>query len=180
MINPWRKIKGRVIYENPWIKLEEHQVVNPSGGNSIYGKVFFKNKAVGVLPIDEHGNIILVGQYRYTIDEYSWEIPEGGSPQGENPLETAKRELQEETGFTAESWQFLCRLHTSNSVTDEEGFLYLAEDLTPGESSPEETEDITIRRVTAEEALAMVLNGEITDSLSQIAIMHYFHRLNDL
>ena len=166
--NSWKKLSSKLIYDNPWISVEEHKVINPAGRNSLYGKVLFKNKAVGVVPIDEQGRVVLVGQYRYTIDEYSWEIPEGGSPENETALETAQRELAEETGYTAQKWQYLCRLHTSNSVTDEEGFLYLAENLIAGESALEDTEaDMAIKHVDLEEAVNMVLNGEITDSLSQ-------------
>src|SRR5688572_17803927 len=127
--NPWITLSGEEKYDNRWINVTEYQVINPSGGRGIYGKIHFKNKAIGVIPVDDEGNTWLVGQYRYTLNAFHWEIPEGGAPQGEDPLEAAKRELQEETGLTATKWSVLTRLHTSNSVTDEEGIIFLAEDL---------------------------------------------------
>lgn len=170
--NPWTTVSVQQIYENPWIALEEHQVINPAGGKGIYGKVHFKNKAVGVIPVDEHGNTWLVGQYRYTLNEYSWEIPEGGSPLESNPLESAKRELKEETGITANKWQQLIHMHTSNSVTDEEVFIFLAEELSFGKNELEETEaDLVVKKIPLKEALQMAMDGEITDSLSVAAIL---------
>jgi len=170
--NPWTTLSGEEKYENPWIRVTEYQVLNPSGGKGIYGKVHFKNKAIGVIPVDADGNTWLVGQYRYTLNEFHWEIPEGGGPPHETPLATAQRELQEETGLTANRWTLLTRLHTSNSVTDEEGFLFLAEDLTAGDWSPEETEaDLKVRKLPLREAVELVMDGTITDSLSMIGLL---------
>ncbi len=170
--NPWTTLSGEEKYDNPWINVTEYKVINPGGGNGIYGKVHFKNKAIGVIPIDNEGNTWLVGQYRYPLNEYSWEIPEGGGPLGTDPLEAAKRELKEETGFTAKRWTRLCRLHTSNSVTDEEGFLFLAEDLVSGTSELEETEaDLAVKKIPLKEAVEMVVRGEITDSMSMIGLL---------
>src|ERR1700712_949568 len=114
-LNPWKIVNQKMIYENPWIKLTEFQVINPSGGNGIYGKVHFKHRAVGVIPLDEKGNIWLVGQYRFTLNQYSWEIPEGGGRMDENPLDAAKRELLEETGLVAREWTKIMTMHLSNS-----------------------------------------------------------------
>ncbi len=169
--NPWKTLATAIKYENPWIKVEEDQVINPSGGNGIYGKVHFKNIAVGIIPIDEHGNTWLVGQYRYPLEKYSWEIPEGGCPEGEEKLTCAKRELKEETGLTAEKWQELLQIHTSNSVSDEVGYVYLATELTPGATQFEETEDLQIKKIPFKKAVEMVMSGEITDSLSMAAIL---------
>jgi 8-oxo-dGTP pyrophosphatase MutT (NUDIX family) len=169
--NPWKTLSTKQVYDNPWINVREDQVINPSGGSGIYGVVSFKNKAIGIIPVDEKGYTWLVGQYRYTLNEYSWEIPEGGGPLATDPLESAKRELKEETGLTAAKWTYLGRIHTSNSVTDEEGFLYLAEELTDGESEPEETEKLEVRKVHLSEAVKMVMSGEITDSLTIAGIM---------
>jgi len=147
-------------------------VINPSGGKGIYGKIHFKNKAIGVIPIDHDGNTWLVGQYRYTLNELFWEIPEGGGEMNVDPLESAKRELKEETGLTAGKWTLLTRIHTSNSVTDEEGFIFLAEDLEEGESELEETEgDLQVKKMPLSEAVDMVMRGEITDSMSQVGIL---------
>ncbi len=169
--NPWTKLSGRKIYDNPWITVEEHQVINPRGGNGIYGKVQFKNKAIGIIPIDEEGFTWLVGQYRYTLDEYSWEIPMGGGPIEDAILASAKRELKEETGLVAKHWENIMRIHTSNSVTDEEGFVFIARDLEQQETEFDETEDLKIKRIPFKEAVALVMNEKITDSLSVAGIL---------
>lgn len=170
--NPWKKLNSEVKYDNPWICVEEHDVINPGGGESIYGKVSFKNKAIGIIPIDSEGNTWLVGQYRYTLSEYSWEIPEGGSPIGEDMLEGAQRELKEETGLTADTWEIIMRLHTSNSVTDEEAFIFLAKNLHPGENNLEETEsDLKVLKLPLADAVQMVMEGEITDSMSVAGLL---------
>lgn len=164
--NPWKVTSTEQIYDNPWISVKEDQVINPSGNPGIYGTVHFKNKAIGIIPIDEEGYTYLIGQYRYPLEEYSWEIPMGGGPIAIDILESAKRELKEETGFTAEKWTKIARIHTSNSVTDEEGFVFLAENLTLGETEFEDTEDLAIKKVSLKEAVEMVMKDEITDSIS--------------
>lgn len=169
--NPWQTLSERTAYENAWIRVSHREVLNPAGGPGIYGVVHFKNVAIGVVPVDEHGFTWLVGQYRYTLGRYSWEIPEGGCPLGTSLLESARRELLEETGLTASLWTPLLEMHVSNSVTDEYGVAYLAQGLSLGESEPEETERLEVKRVPLEEAIGMVLEGEITDALSMAALM---------
>ncbi|HEV7349616.1 NUDIX hydrolase [Telluribacter sp.] len=169
--NNWKTLTSKTVYENPWIEIQHRDVLNPAGKEGIYGVVKFKNKAIGIVPLDEQGNIYLVGQYRYTLDEYSWEIPEGGGPLHEDPLEAAKRELKEETGLLAATWTSLARIHTSNSATDEEGFLFLAEELTQHEQEPEETEELQVQKVPLSEAVNMVMRSEITDALAVAAIL---------
>lgn len=171
MNNPWKKLTSKQLYDNPWITVEQHDVINPRGGESIYGLVHFKNRAIAIIPIDEFGNTWLVGQYRYTLDEYSWEVPMGGGPMEEEPLESAKRELREETGLIADRWQNISRIHTSNSVTDEVGHIFVAQGLTQGETEFDDTEDLAIKKVPLEEAVLMVMNGEITDSLSMAGLL---------
>lgn len=171
MKNPWKTLSQKEIYSNPWIRVEEHQVINPNGGQGIYGKVHFKGRAMAVIPIDEEGYTWLVGQYRYTLDEYSWEVPMGGVPLEEDILDGAKRELKEETGLTAEEWINIARIHTSNSVTDEEGFIYVAKGLSQGETEFDDTEDLAIKRLPLSEAIDMVMKGEITDSLSMAGLL---------
>ncbi|WKV11959.1 NUDIX hydrolase [Marivirga harenae] len=179
-INPWKLLKSKIQYENPWIKVEEHDVINPGGGMGIYGKVHFKNVAVGIVPVDDDGNTWLVGQYRYPLDEYSWEIPEGGCPIGERELDAAKRELREETGLFAASWEELLRIHTSNSVSDERGVVYLAKELKQGETDFEETEDLKIRKLPISEAFQMVMDGKITDSISIAALLKLKYLLDKI
>jgi 8-oxo-dGTP pyrophosphatase MutT (NUDIX family) len=169
--NPWQTLSAREVYDNPWINVTEYQVINPSGGQGIYGKVHFKNLGIGILPLDENMNTWLVGQYRYTLNKYSWEIPEGGCPIGTDPLATAKRELAEETGLCATDWKELMPFHLSNSVCDEFGYIFLARGLEQGESEPEETEELQVKRLPFEEAYQMVVSGQITDSLSVAAIL---------
>lgn len=171
--NPWRTLKTRVVYDNPWIRVREDDVIRPDGAPGIYGVVHYKNRAIGVLPIDDEGYTWLVGQYRYPLDSYSWEIPEGGGAEGEDPLEAAKRELREETGLEARTWRTLGQAHLSNSVGDEAAIIFLATDLVQGEAEPEGTEKLELMRVKFDEALRMVLDSEITDSISVIAILRY-------
>jgi 8-oxo-dGDP phosphatase len=167
----WKQLSRTPVYDNPWIKVDEDQVRNPAGGVSLYGCVHFKNAAVGIIPLDGDGNTWLVGQYRYVPGAYFWEIPMGGSPEGEDILATAQRELREETGLSANKWQLFMHLHTSNSVTDEKGYLFIAEDLSEGETAFEETEDITVRKLPLEEAVRMVMDGEITDAISAAGLL---------
>ncbi len=171
MDNPWKTIGTQIKYENPWIELREDHVIRPSGNPGVYGVVHFKNRAIGVIPIDQDGYTYLVGQWRYALGQYSWELPEGGGPLNEHPLDAAKRELQEETGFSAQNWRELFRMHLSNSVTDEEVIIYLATGLEAGTATPEETEVLQLRRVHLNEALQMVIAGEITDSITVAAVL---------
>lgn len=173
--NPWRKISTRDVYQNPWIGVREDAVIHPDGSEGIYGVVHFKNLAVGILAVEDD-YLYLVGQYRYTLETYSWEIPEGGCPEDEDPLEAAKRELVEETGISAGRWELMGTAHLSNSVTDETAFWYQATELSHGAQSPEGTEQLQVRRVKIADALQMSLSGEITDALSQLAIFHYHAR----
>lgn len=169
--NPWQTLSSENIYENPWISVREDQVINPSGGRGIYGVITFKNIAVGVVPIDDEGFTYLVGQYRYALNEYSWEIPEGGCPIGVELLDAAKRELKEETGLSAQDWTYIMRLHTSNSVCDEVAHVYIAENLVAGETDWDETEQLAVRRLPLTDAIRMAVNGEITDGISLAALL---------
>ena len=168
--SPWRRHSRRLVYENAWIQVHHDEVTRPDGEPGIYGVVHFHNRAVGVVAIDDADRVLLVGQYRYALGRYSWEIPEGGVSDDEDPLIGARRELLEETGCTAAEWRQIARFDLSNSVTDEHGMLYLASGLTDGDSRPDATEDLQLRRVAFAEALAMIDRGEITDAMSQIAL----------
>jgi 8-oxo-dGTP pyrophosphatase MutT (NUDIX family) len=177
--NPWTTLSSKSIYSNPWIEVEESQVITPAGKPGIYGKVHFKNTAVGIIPLDEDQNTWIVGQYRYTLKEWSWEIPEGGSPEHESPLESAKRELKEETGIVATQWEEVMKIHTSNSVCDEVGYVFIAKSLTHGTPEFESTEaDMKIQKLPFTVVLEMVMNGKITDSLSIAGILKVARMLN--
>jgi 8-oxo-dGTP pyrophosphatase MutT (NUDIX family) len=170
--NPWTTLSGEEKYNNPWLQVTEYQVINPAGKPGIYGKIHFKNKAIGIVALDANRNTWLVGQWRYPLNEWSWEIPEGGGPIGVDPLESAKRELKEETGLTAKQWTLIQRTHLSNSVSDEEGFIYLAEDLEIGEHEREDTEaDMRVKKIPLADALQLVMSGAITDSLTVMGLL---------
>ena len=169
--NPWKILGEKEIYNNPWISLREYQVQNPAGKPGIYGKVHFKNIAIGIIVLDENKNTWLVGQYRFPLNQYSWEIPEGGCPEGTDPLESAKRELLEETGITANHWEEIQQMHLSNSVSDELAIIYLARDLSFGQSQPEDTEQLQVKKIPFEQAYEWVITGKITDSISVAAIL---------
>ena len=170
-VNPWKINSEENIYDNPWINITEFQVINPSGNPGIYGQVHFKNKAIGVLPLDENLNTYLVGQFRFPLKQYSWEIPEGGGPLSGEPLDSAKRELLEETGLKAAKWTEIQRMYLSNSVCDEEAIIYLAQKLEQFEAEPEETEQLTIKKLPFDEVYQMVCRGEITDAITVAAVL---------
>ncbi len=167
----WQRIDRKIVYENPWITLYEDQVINPGGGRNTYGNVHFKKKAIAIVPLDDDGNTWIVGQDRYTLGEYSWEVPMGASEEDEDPIDTAHRELAEETGLSARDMTCLMRLHTSNSITDEEGFVFVARDLTQGDTAFDEMEDLEIRKLSLAEAVAMIGRGEMTDAISVAALL---------
>lgn len=179
MNNPWKKISTRLVYQNQWIRLREDEVITPSGNKGIYGVVEAK-PAIGIVPLDRDLNTYLVGQYRYTLDVYSWEIPEGGGNANEDILIGAQRELLEETGLTAKKWTFLGTMYTSNSFTNEVAHLYLAEDLVQGIALPDHTEDLQIKKLSFLEAWQMVLDGEIKDGLAIVGLMRTFHYLQKM
>ncbi|WP_447642886.1 MULTISPECIES: NUDIX domain-containing protein [Chitinophagaceae] len=169
--NPWKITGSKEIYQNPWIHLTEYQVVNPAGNPGIYGKIHFLNRAIGIVAMDEEDNVYLVGQFRFALGQYTWELPEGGGPLDEAPLDAAKRELEEETGLRAENWEELMTLHTSNSVTDEVGHIFLATGLSQHVTNFEDTEDISIQKLPFDVLLEKVMSCEITDSLTVAAIL---------
>jgi 8-oxo-dGTP pyrophosphatase MutT (NUDIX family) len=169
--NPWQVLSSKEVYDNKWIRLTEYDVINPGGGKGIYGKVHFKNRAIGIVVLDDDLNTYLVGQYRFTLNEFTWEIPEGGGGLDEDALDAAKRELLEETGIVADSWEKLLDFHLSNSASDEYGHVFLARGLHFREAEPEETEEIIVKKIPFEEAYQMVLKGAITDSLAVSGIL---------
>jgi 8-oxo-dGTP pyrophosphatase MutT (NUDIX family) len=169
--NPWVTVSRSEVYRNSWIAVSHRDVIRPDGNAGVYGVVEFRNRATAIVPIAPNGDTWLVGQYRYTIDTYSWEVPEGGVPHDEDLIEGARRELREETGIAAEVVTKINRSYLSNSVTNEEAFVFVATELSFGEPDPEGTEQLALRRVPFADALAMVDRGEITDGFSIIALL---------
>jgi len=171
--NPWKTISQETAYENAWIRVEHHDVINPAGNPGIYGKVHYKNTAISIVAIDSERYTYLVGQYRYTLNAYSWEVPEGGCSikSGESTLEAAKRELLEETGLVATQWTEIGEVYLSNSVSDERAVMYVAQNLSQQQACPEETEQLKIRRIPLTEAIEMAQNGQITDALSVLTLL---------
>lgn len=178
-LNTWQTLSSELVYESAWIAVNKHQAINPAGNPAIYSVVNFKNLAIGILPLSKDGFTWLVGQWRYPLNAYSWEIPEGGGPLVEEPIDTAIRELKEETGIVANHFEEIMQLHLSNSATDEHAFVFLATDLTFEEAEPEESEDLTIKKIHINDAFEMVMNGEITDGISVAAIFKVKYLLDN-
>lgn len=171
--NPWQVIGEKLVYDNPWIKLTEFKVITPAQQEGIYGKVHFKNIAIGIIALDENNNTYLVGQYRFPLNKYSWEIPEGGCPEGTDPLLAAQRELKEETGLSASNWELILTMELSNSVSDEVAIVYLATGLKEGKAAPEDTEQLSILKMPFNEVFQWVMEEKITDAISVAAILKW-------
>jgi 8-oxo-dGTP pyrophosphatase MutT (NUDIX family) len=172
-VGPWRRRARRLVYENPWIEVRHDEVDRPDGSPGIYGVIHFRNAAIGIVTVGDDGRLLLVGQHRYPLDRYSWEIPEGGAPIGESPEAGARRELAEETGYEAGTIRELFRFTLSNSVTDEEGVIYLATGLRAGTASPDPTEDLALRWATLDEVIAEIDAGEIQDLMTIAGVARY-------
>jgi 8-oxo-dGTP pyrophosphatase MutT (NUDIX family) len=176
-LGPWTRRAVALRYENPWITVEHHDVLTPGGTEGVYGVVRFKNLAIGIIPLEENGDTWLVGQYRYPHASYSWEIPEGGGKIGVDPLVSAQRELAEEVGLSARRWNLLLEMDLSNSVTDEQCLIYVARDLTPCASHPDDTEQLALRRLPFAELHRGVMAGLFRDSLTVAGVLKLGHLL---
>jgi 8-oxo-dGTP pyrophosphatase MutT (NUDIX family) len=175
---PWKRRHVVERYDNAWICVEHHDVLTPGGSPGVYGVVHFKNLAIGIIPLDPNGDTWIVGQYRYPHRAYSWEIPEGGGRLDVDPLVSAQRELEEEVGLRAARWDLILEMDLSNSVTDERCLIYLARDLEPCASHPEDTEELVIRRIPFSELHRGVVEGEYRDSLTIAGVLKLQHMLD--
>ena len=173
--NPWTFLDKTTAFDNPWLRLEEQEVIDPTGKQRIYGIVRFKKLAVGVLPVTDEGHVHLVGQWRVPLGRYSWEMPEGGCEAGEDPLERARRELEEEAGVRALTLRPIVKMDLSNSVTDEQAICYLATGISPGVHAPEPVEVLRNRTIPFRELLAEVVSGAITDAMTVAAVLRAHH-----
>ena len=176
---PWKTLSIEERYATPWIAVSHHEVIDPSGAPGIYGVIHFKNLAVGVIPLDEDLNTWIVGQYRYPIQAYSWEIPEGGGRRDLAPVESAKRELREEVGIVARTWTEVLRMDLSNSASDEEAVIFVAQDLDFHEPEPDQNEELAMRKVPFRELFDRVMSGELRDSLTVAAVLKVQRMLDD-
>jgi 8-oxo-dGTP pyrophosphatase MutT (NUDIX family) len=168
---PWKTVHEEERYATPWIRVTHHEVIDPSGRPGIYGVVHFRNLAIGIIPLDEELNTWIVGQYRYPVEAFSWEIPEGGGPRDTDPLLSAKRELREEAGIEAQRWTEVLRMHLSNSASDEEAIVYVAQGLSHFDPEPDHNEELALRELPFSELVDMVMRGEITDAISVAAVL---------
>lgn len=171
MVSNWQTHKTTVVYDNPWISVTHREVTAPTGKAGIYGVVHFKNSAIAIIPVDTDGYTWLVGQHRYPVNQYSWEVPEGGALHGESLLGAAQRELREETGIVAGMWTSLARSHLSNSVSDETAVAFLAQHLSFTRTEPDDTELIELKRLPLTQAIEMAMDGTITDALSLVSLL---------
>ncbi|NNF01711.1 MAG: NUDIX hydrolase [Bacteroidia bacterium] len=169
--NPWKILNTKQIFSNPWIRIQASKVIDPGGKGGEYTVVHFQNVAVAILPLDEDNNTWIVGQYRFPLDRFEWELPEGGSPLGKDLLENAKRELQEETGIQANKWEKILEMQLSNSVTDEISVSYIARELTIGESQPDSNERLYLRKLPFSELYEMVMKGDVRDALTVATVL---------
>lgn len=174
---PWRRGAERLVYDNPWIRVTEHDCVAPTGHPALYGVVGFKNLAIAIVPIHDDGTVTLVGQHRFPLADYSWEIPEGGGPLSDDPLASARRELREEAGLEASEWREILQMQLSNSVTDERAVGFLATGLTPapGGAEPDETEALSLARAPFREVLDTALAGQMKDALTVAMLLRAYH-----
>ena len=175
----WRAHAERLVYDNPWITVREYDAEAPTGARTIYGVVSFKNLAMGVLPVFDDGTVLLVGQQRFPLRDYSWEIPEGGVAADEDPLEGLRRELREEAGLEAAHWRHALSFQLSNSVSDERGQGFIATGLSEVGAEPEATESLALARVPFREALEQAMCGRISDMITLAMLLRAYHMANE-
>jgi 8-oxo-dGTP pyrophosphatase MutT (NUDIX family) len=173
--DPWIVKSVTRAFENDWFRVDAHYVTRPDGNPGTYGVIRIRRLAVGVLPIEADGSVHMVGQWRFPLGRYSWEMPEGGAEPGEDARLCAERELAEETGLSAGSWVKVLEMDLSNSLTDEQAVLFIATDLTPGRAAPEPTEVLKHRKAHFMDVLAQVADGRIRDAMTVATVLRAHH-----
>jgi 8-oxo-dGTP pyrophosphatase MutT (NUDIX family) len=176
--NPWKVLSSKTVFENPWMQVDTYNTIHPGGKPAHYGVVRPRNLAIGIIPLDHQMHTWLVGQWRFPLGKYSWEIPEGGGAKNVDPLLSAQRELREETGLVAGQWDLILEMDISNSITDETGRVYVARNLTQMPPAPDEDEQLEVRRMPFEEVFQRTMQGEITDALAVAGILKLKHLIN--
>jgi ADP-ribose pyrophosphatase len=173
--DPWIVKSMTRAFENDWFCVDAHDVLRPDGKSGHYGVIRIRRLAVGVLPIEADGRVHLVGQWRFPLGRYSWEMPEGGAQPGEDAQLCAERELSEETGLSAGSLVKVLEMDLSNSLTDERAVIFLATDLRHGQAQPEATEVLRRRHAHFMDIVARVADGRIRDALTVAAVLRAHH-----
>ena len=172
---PWRSLGDSVLVDTPWMRVTRHPAIAPTGADADYVVVRPKNVGTGVLPLHDDGTVSLVGQHRFALMRYSWEMPEGGAPEGEDPFEAVKRELAEEAGLTAQHWRAALDLDLSNSITDERAMAWVAWGLSETETAPDETEVFLTARVPFRDLMAEIARGAVRDGLTVATAYRAYH-----
>ena len=172
---PWRAGPPEPVTQNPWFAVESYDAVAPTGAPARYHVHRCRNLATGAVPLHADGTVTLVGQWRFPLGRYGWELPEGGAPHGEAPLEGCKRELREEAGLEAADWREILVLELSNASSDEVAHVYLATGLTPCPAAPEPTEELALARVPFAEALHAAVTGRVQDAITVAALLRVHH-----
>lgn len=172
---PWKDHGHSVFFESPWMKLTRHEATAPTGVRADYMVMRPQNMSVGVLPLHDDGTVTLVGQQRFALANWSWEMPEGGAPFDEDPLEGARRELAEEAGLAAAQWRQALKAEMSNSITDERALAWVAWDLTPAPLAPDPTEVIRAARVPFGDLLREIGRGAVRDMFTVATTLRAYH-----
>lgn len=171
----WKSLGESVLVDTPWMRVTRHPAVAPTGMTADYVVMRPRNVGTGVLPLHDDGTVSLVGQHRFTLMRYSWEMPEGGAPEGEDPFDAVRRELAEEAGLRAEHWRAALDMDLSNSITDERAMTWVAWGLTPAPLDPDPTEVIVSARVPFRDLLAEVARGAVRDSMTVATAYKAYH-----
>lgn len=169
--NPWTTLGGEVAFENAHFRVRDDRVIDAAGRTSRYATVAMRKQGVAVLPVDAAGRTVLVGQWRYALGAWRWELPKGGAEPGEDPLRCARRELEEEANLRARGWAAIARLDQSAAIVRSTVHGFLAWDVEPRAGTPDPQEVLELRALPFAEAVELVLAGEVSDSVSSVLLL---------